>query len=61
MVEAQSGGRTRKLKTLTNEERKRIHCALLKQSVAGKVKKCTLLTLASSYSVSLRTIQRIWK
>lgn len=51
----------KKIKILSNDQRREIYLALLKKSVDGKLKKDTSRSVASLFSVSMRTVQRIWK
>ncbi|KAI5386953.1 hypothetical protein KIW84_073192 [Lathyrus oleraceus] len=51
----------KKLKVLSNEERMAIYHQLLPKSVDGKLSRGITNVVASSFSVSRRTIQRIWK
>ncbi|KAK1389474.1 hypothetical protein POM88_017652 [Heracleum sosnowskyi] len=51
----------KKIKMVTNEKRYAIYAALLQRSVNGKLKKKTTRDVASIFSVSIRTVQRIWK
>lgn len=46
---------------LTNEKRCAIYAALLQRGVNGKLKKKTTIDVASLFSVSKCTVQRIWK
>ena len=46
---------------MSNEERRAIYHILLQKSVDGKISKGVTNMVASSFSVSIRTIQRIWK
>ena len=45
----------------SNEQRMAIYTALLKRSVNGKLRRNMTQEVASIFSVSLRTVQRIWK
>ncbi|WOH12834.1 hypothetical protein DCAR_0832343 [Daucus carota subsp. sativus] len=52
---------TRRLKTLSNVERREVFLALLHRSVNGKLRHGTIPLIAQQYSVSNRTISRIWR
>ncbi|XP_027103339.1 uncharacterized protein [Coffea arabica] len=49
------------IQTLSNEKRRAIYHTLLEKSDNGKLKKGVTNMVASSFSVSMRTVQRIWK
>ncbi|XP_050915558.1 uncharacterized protein LOC127130629 [Lathyrus oleraceus] len=51
----------KRLRILSNEERMYIYHELLQKSVDGKLRKRATNEVASSNSVPLRTVQRIWK
>ncbi|KAK1353633.1 hypothetical protein POM88_051998 [Heracleum sosnowskyi] len=51
----------KKIKMVTNEKRFAIYAILLQRSINGKLKKKTTRDVASIFSVSIRTVQRIWK
>ncbi|KAI5424708.1 hypothetical protein KIW84_030771 [Lathyrus oleraceus] len=51
----------KRLRILSNEERMYIYHELLQKSVDGKLRKGATNEVASSNSVPLRTVQRIWK
>ncbi|WOG98144.1 hypothetical protein DCAR_0417485 [Daucus carota subsp. sativus] len=48
-------------KNLSNDQRKDIYIALLRRSVNGKLKRDTTKSVAALFSVSMSTVQRIWK
>ncbi|KAJ0028852.1 hypothetical protein Pint_35022 [Pistacia integerrima] len=48
-------------KNLTNEQRQAIFESLLKRSVNGQLKKNITSEVAQLFSVSMRTVQRIWQ
>ncbi|CAI8586315.1 unnamed protein product [Vicia faba] len=58
--EAESRER-KKLRVLSNEERMSIYHELLQKSVDGQLRKGATNEVASSNSVPIRTVQRIWK
>lgn len=47
--------------TSSNEKRRAIYHTLLEKSDNGKLKKGVTNMVASSFSISMRTVQRIWK
>lgn len=51
----------RKVKMLSNEERITIYQLLLQKSVDGKLPQGVKESVASSFSVCRKTIDRIWK
>jgi len=51
----------KRLRILSNEERTSIYHELLQKSVDGKLRKYATKEVALASSVSLKTIQRIWK
>ncbi|KAL8107287.1 hypothetical protein AgCh_023913 [Apium graveolens] len=60
--ENESGTMVRsKTKNLSNDDRRAIYIALLKKSVNGKLKWGTTKAVANEFSVTMRTVQRIWK
>ena len=60
-IEDELNSERKKLKVLSNEERTTIYHQLLQKSVDGKLRRGITNVVASSFSVSRRTIQRIWK
>ena len=46
---------------MSNHQCRAIYMALLKKRVNGKLKMGTTKTVANEFSVSMRTVQRIWK
>ncbi|KAL6564551.1 hypothetical protein OROMI_016001 [Orobanche minor] len=59
-VESESEPVRKRVKMLTNEERRIIYLALLSKSVDGKLRKGTTRDISQKFSVSTRTITRIW-
>ncbi|XP_074352653.1 uncharacterized protein LOC141691797 [Apium graveolens] len=60
--ENESGTMVRsKTKNLSIDDRRAIYIALLKKSVNGKLKWGTTKAVANEFSVTMRTVQRIWK
>ncbi|KAL7152803.1 hypothetical protein ABFS83_04G123300 [Erythranthe nasuta] len=57
----QPSSHVNRLKTLSNGERQAIYNMLQKQSFNGKFKQGVTRMIASQFSVSMRTVQRIWK
>ncbi|KAK1399883.1 hypothetical protein POM88_009746 [Heracleum sosnowskyi] len=52
----------KKLKVLSNEERKEIYLIFLgSKSVTGKLRKGTIRNVSRMFSVSTRTVSRIWR
>ena len=51
----------KKIKVANNEERAAIYSALLQNSVDGKLHKGDTVMVASQFSVSVRTVEHIWK
>ncbi|KAL7158342.1 hypothetical protein ABFS83_02G136600 [Erythranthe nasuta] len=54
-------GHTRNWKNLSNDKRRAIYNILLQKSINGKLKRGVTKMVALQFSVSLRTVQRIWK
>ncbi|KAL7124878.1 hypothetical protein ABFS83_14G078100 [Erythranthe nasuta] len=52
---------TRKVKHLNNAERRAIYNVLQHKSINGSLKKGVTKIVASQFSVSIRTVQRIWR
>ena len=61
VVLSQAQSQIKKMKILSNDERRVICESLLLKSVDGKLKQGVTKIVASQFSVSMRTIQRIWK
>lgn len=59
--EEKSQNQNKKLKFLSNEQRTAVYHILHQNSVDGRVKKGVIDFVASSFSVSRRTILRIWR
>jgi hypothetical protein len=59
--EAEPNSERNRLRVLSNEERKSVYHELLQKSVDGKLPRGVTKAVASSFSVSMRTVQRIWK
>ncbi|KAL7129005.1 hypothetical protein ABFS83_13G034300 [Erythranthe nasuta] len=57
----QTSSQIKKLRTLSNDERQAIYNMLQQESVRGRKKKGVTRLVASQFSVSIRTVQRIWK
>lgn len=60
-IEDELNSERKKLKVLSNEERTAIYHQLLQKNVDGKLRRGITNVMASSFSVSRRTIQCIWK
>lgn len=54
-------GQTNKVRILTNIQRQAIYLSLLEKSNNGKLKKDTTKSVALLFSVSMTTVQRIWR
>ena len=52
---------TKKFKTLSNEERQAIYLALQCKKINGRPQRGTLNDISKRFSVSRRTISRLWK
>ena len=61
VVLSQAQSQIKKMKILSNDERRAIYESLLLKSVDGKLKQGVTKMVASQFSVSMRTIQRTWK
>ena len=61
VVLSQAQSQIKKMKILRNDERIAIYESLLLKSVDGKLKQRVTKMVASQFSVSRSTIQRIWK
>jgi len=59
LVEAPTSIRPKKI--LSNEIRRAIYESLLEKSTKGRLKKGVTKSVATQFSVSMRTVQRIWK
>ncbi|XP_017240013.1 uncharacterized protein LOC108212812 [Daucus carota subsp. sativus] len=57
----QSQRASRKNKNLSNEDRRRIYQTLLTKSVDGKLRRGTIREVSAIFSISSRTVARIWK
>ncbi|XP_050212958.1 uncharacterized protein LOC126664553 [Mercurialis annua] len=51
----------RSKKELSNNKRRDVYEMLLQKSVDGKLKRGVTATVASKFSISMRSVQRIWK
>ncbi|KAK1360341.1 hypothetical protein POM88_044815 [Heracleum sosnowskyi] len=54
-------GQINRVKVLTNTQRQTIYMSLLEKSLNGKLKKGTTKAVALLFSVSMTTVQRIWR
>ena len=61
VVLSQAQSHIKKMKILSNDERRAIYESLLLKNVDGKLKQGVTKMVASQFSVSMLTIQRIWK